>query len=755
MIPAMKTKVLAICLAMLSGLAMFSDGLTIALSQEKSQAAPQSAAPGASAGKSKPAAASKSEQVEVWEYSAYKARIWLSISPTLGLSDTTKDLVQRKIAECTDIEFGPAMQCDVVETPDALFGSVLYHLDDLTIEQLLSRELVLMLAKSEVAKDAFMAIQPKPLVDPVVEAQKQNKKLTKQQEDEIKAKADAEARAASLNSVRTLDSVIERVPKIAVPPLQYAAIQRDIVPYITEEKWKGLQAKLDASEATSDAIFEGLKTGTIFAALVPKNEANRFKEVARSMPTRFPWQPESMLREKDKIFLVAVDQEKERIRIQVKELDAFVRRIGLMETTTVASVHEIPQAVAYLQRRCFTPMARIEENDNKTAVIRIRAKGLAASPESPVHIGLGDVLVPYIRRDDLNGNPTQLQNLAFTYIAVTEPIDSARYYGAIFAASRGALVAAKNRRTKRVALKVQPHYPTTELKLGVRGQPNSAVPGAEVYWRTPGGEDLKMVGRTDWRGVIGVTNPQNPTITYDQPTSSSVEMISRARATAIRLKSLKENQSESGEPGPEDPAIALAAADEAAIEAAAEGFKRRERAPTRTMQINLPLYLYYIKNGETLLARLPVITGYREQEKADLPDDRRRLQAEAFLKGLQGEVLDLVVRRKILDARIKKKIEDGKKDEAFALLDELKKVKNYDGLAAQMQNILRRATSTEMGPVPGPVAERIDKMIDATRILMQQYLQTDLVRELEVKLLGGAAPSAAPTDQPPSTQSGG
>jgi hypothetical protein len=32
-------------------------------------------------------------------------------------------------------------------------------------------------------------------------------------------------------------------------------------------------------------------------------------------------------------------------------------------------------------------------------------------------------------------------------------------------------------------------------------------------------------------------------------------------------------------------------------------------------------------------------------------------------------------------------------------------------------------------------------MIDATRLLMQQYLQTDIVRELEVKLLDGAAPS--------------
>jgi hypothetical protein len=103
----------------------------------------------------------------------------------------------------------------------------------------------------------------------------------------------------------------------------------------------------------------------------------------------------------------------------------------------------------------------------------------------------------------------------------------------------------------------------------------------------------------------------------------------------------------------------------------------------------------------------------------------------------------LVVRRKILDARIKKKIDEGKKDEAFALLDELKKVKNYEGLSSQIQNILRRATSTEQGPVPAPVAERIDKMIDMTRVLMQQYLQTDLVRELEVKLLGGAAPTTA------------
>ncbi|MFN7796381.1 MAG: hypothetical protein ACK5Q3_12545, partial [Planctomycetota bacterium] len=69
--------------------------------------------------------ARKAEPVEVWEYSAYKARVWLSISPTLGLSEATKQLIERKIAECMEIEFGATMQCDVLETPDALFGSVL------------------------------------------------------------------------------------------------------------------------------------------------------------------------------------------------------------------------------------------------------------------------------------------------------------------------------------------------------------------------------------------------------------------------------------------------------------------------------------------------------------------------------------------------------------------------------------------------------------------------------------------------------
>jgi molecular chaperone GrpE (heat shock protein) len=239
-----------------------------------------------------------------------------------------------------------------------------------------------------------------------------------------------------------------------------------------------------------------------------------------------------------------------------------------------------------------------------------------------------------------------------------------------------------------------------------------------------------MVGRSDWRGVIDLQRTELPEIIYDQPTSSGLEIIAKARATTAASLKAKAGEPSDASPPPADPndEAAKAAAEQEALR------KRMEKPPTSTIKIKLPLYLYYIKNGETLLARLPIITGYRESEKADLPDDRRRLQAEAFLKGIQGEILDLVVRRKILDARIRKKIDEGKLDEATTLLDELKKVRSYEGLSAQIQNIERRAESTENGFIPAPVKERINKMLGTTSDLMKNYLQEDIVRELEVKL---------------------
>ncbi len=681
---------------------------------------------------------------EIWEYSPYKVKIWLSVSPSLSLSEESQNEMHRKIEELAEIHFGATWSISVETTPDALFGSVLYRLDELTVEQLLSRELILVVGKSEKAKQAFLKMNPPPPKREEV-PKDPKKKPSKQDLEEI---ADLEARSASLQSVRTLESGIERLKSIAIHPLQYSALQRDIVPYLDKKQWVDFKSIVNIYEGSNEKLQAELESGETVAAIVQKMDLEKFKKVARQIPTRLPWQPESLLRSNDKIFMASVERVGESIRIQVKELDSFVRRMGEIASMDVIYSNEIPRAIAQLARDTFSPVVRIEETDFKTAVLRVKAAGLLTKEDHPIRIGPGDVILPVVRRDDSNGNPTLLQTIPYTFIAVTEKIDDiSRLYGAIFTASRGALAAAKNRRTQRIGLKVKPSHASSDLKLGIQRSPGSAVPGAEIYLRTPGTDDLKMEGRTDWRGVLPLLTKELPTILYDPPSESKTFAIANARKfTSSPVDPPEYKRIEKADLAkPQGSVVSPTATgdkektEEGATAApdAVPAEPKPDLPPPKffgSIQLNVPLYLYYVKNGDTLLARLPIVTGLKSVDQADLPDDRRRLETEAFLKGLQGEVLDLVVRRRILESRIKQKIKANQLDIAERLLDELKRVKSYERMSEQIEGIQRRALSTEQGAVSTGVVKRIDKMVDTTRQMMQKYLQDTLVRDLESQL---------------------
>lgn len=698
---------------------------------------------------SMPCLESRAKAQDVWEYTPYRVKVWVSVSPTLSLSDESEREIHRQIAEYADLNFGPTWNIQVESTPDALFGSVLYRLDELTVEQLLARELILMVGKTEEAKAAFLEMNPpppKPPEDPKAPKPKRTK-------EEMENLADMEAKAASLQSVRTLDAAIQKLKHIAIQPLQYSGLQRDIVPFLDKKQWTDFKQIVKPFEGSSDELEKQLASGQIIGALVQKLDLEKFKKVARTLPTRLPWQPEALLRDNDKIFLASVDKVGESIRIQVKELDSFVRRMGEIAAADVVSNHDIARTVANLAKGAFSPIVRIEETDFKTAVLRVKATGLLTKENHPIQVVPGDVLLPMIRRDDPNGNPTVLQTLPFTFIAVTEKIDNvSRLYGAIFTASRGSLATAKNRRTQRVALKVNPAFSETSLKLGMQHTPGVSFVGAEIYRRTPGSEDLEMVGRTDWRGVLSIGVSELPTIQYDPPGESKTAAIGNARKLATDPVAPPEYKMV------DDPAAANAASatKTESIAAVKEPSKstseteqtddaEKEAAPAKApavpqkakgfLQINVPLYLYYVKNGSTLLARLPIVNGMKATEQADLPDDRRRLETEGLLKGMQAEVLDIVIRRKVLEARIKQEI--GKKDfvKAEKLLDELKRVKSFEKMSEQVEGIQRRALSTEKGPLLSGVVKRIETMLDVTRQLMQKYLQDTLVRTLETEII--------------------
>ncbi|MFN7290063.1 MAG: hypothetical protein ACK5T6_05710, partial [Pirellula sp.] len=628
-----------------------------------------------------------------WENDPYRVNVWMSVSSSVGWDEAAEEATHREVLQRMDASFGGVFNSRVQSSPDSLYGSILYRIDELSVEQVIAREMTLVVGKSDEAKAKFLELNPPPPPRELTEEEKlAREKLTKEQIQEME---DAAARAASLNSVRTFESALERIGEFHVLSLPFAGIQRDIAPFLQTPPWQKFKDKLRSHAGNIQQLKEDLDKGNIIAALVNKSEYELIKTACRKIPARLPWQPEALLRDFDKIYLTSIDRSGEFYRVRVKELDSVVRRIGPMRTMLVARRQDIAIAVEHLIRSLFNPIVRIEETDNATAVMRVRAASLIMSDKHPAFIGLGDVLIPHIRRDDSSGNPTLVQTLPFTYIVATEKVDATSlFYGAIFTARRGALTAAKNRRTIRVGVKVPPVNGTSDLRLTFRQsiysnvkQPNVGVTGAEIYLRTPGHDDLVMLGRADWRGVATVSETKLPTIKYDNPSKSSNPSIAQAREMVLEPVP---PPAYPAPPEPEQPETPPAAGEEAKA-------KSPEKPPKGEIQVNLPLYLYYIKNGDTLLARLPIITGYAPVEEAQLPDDRKRLEAEAFLKGVQNEVLDIVVQRKILEARVKTRIDKKDLVEAEKNLDELKRLKSYEKLFSEVEAIQRRALATEVG----------------------------------------------------------
>lgn len=606
-------------------------------------------------------------QDEAWEYSPYRMQLWLSIDPSLPLTSDQKERLLHQVQVQTELIYNPAARVDATFTPRNLTSRILNELDEFSIQQVLQDELTLVITKNSTdGKD-----------------------------------------------IRTFENVLEKSGAIIVTDSNAALIRREMEPYLQKDSWKPFSDMLKPTNGAGEDLVNQIKKGEVITALVRRSELEKLGRNARMIPVRFPWQMDSLLRTRDKIFAVAVVNDLESIRVQVREIDCAMRVVGPLVTTTTNSLELLPRVIAYATQEAFAPMARIEEADLKTTKMRIRAGGLLTQPEQfdhPVRLVPGDVLVPYVRRDDRNGVPTLLQSLPWTYIAITAGDDKS-VDGAIYSGIRGALAGRKNKRTLKVGLKARPSAEATDLQLNVIAQPSLRVAGAEVYRRAPGGEDLTLVARTDWRGIIRLNESTPPIALYETPVVKKADAPS---ASSESSSSLTPASNPAATP-PSD-------------------------APPLKSQIELkfPLYMYYIKNGNTLLAKLPIVTGLSAEEAADLPDDRRRLEAEAFIKGIQGEVLDLVARRQILAKRIRDFVDVKNKAEAEKLLNELRTLKSYDKMQEELDALQRRILSSERGPITAGTQIRIDKMFDTTRQMLQKYLQDKLLRDLElaVRTLG-------------------
>jgi len=158
---------------------------------------------------------------------------------------------------------------------------------------------------------------------------------------------------------------------------------------------------------------------------------------------------------------------------------------------------------------------------------------------------------------------------------------------------------------------------------------------------------------------------------------------------------------------------------------------------------DMAMRLLYVKNGGAVLARLPLVPGQSDLEVADLFGDDQRLRAEAYIRGTQNSIVDLVAIRQLFAARIRMRLAAGELKEAKELLETLRNEPSYEKIAGDMGRKLLQLKGRNGGE-----QAKIDRMFAQTREMLVKNISPALIRELEEAVMA-AEKGTPPT--PPST----
>jgi hypothetical protein len=144
-----------------------------------------------------------------------------------------------------------------------------------------------------------------------------------------------------------------------------------------------------------------------------------------------------------------------------------------------------------------------------------------------------------------------------------------------------------------------------------------------------------------------------------------------------------------------------------------------------------PLRVLYVKNGNRVLARFPIVPGLARRVEVNVPNDDRRLEVEGFVSGLQSKIMDLVVAREVLALRIRKRIEAKKFEEAEALMRELRALPTREQLEAELN---REEARQRLLSADRVTQAQINKLFTETRALIAQHLDLTLVQTVAQEL---------------------
>ncbi|MBC8350641.1 MAG: hypothetical protein H8E66_01560 [Planctomycetes bacterium] len=423
----------------------------------------------------------------------------------------------------------------------------------------------------------------------------------------------------------------------------------------------------------------------------------------------------------DKIILLTVRVSPREFSVYARELDCRTRLYGPPVQRTVRQPELLNVSCFGAVADSFRAITRLELGEPKSAVVRIRAGGLVLEQSSPCYVGSDDILLPIQRNNDRAGEPAKIVPIEWTFLQVQTPDETNPYLMTcrVWSGKPNPVTGKLTARKERYALKVKPIAKTTTLRVMSRvvrrGDEPYPMPGLEVYAKAPQPDPPVE------------PEPAPPT---EEPAASEDEAASAGESETAATGST-EPDAEEKPAAPVKPATPKVQGDPAELLGRTDWSGSLE-----IVQGDTPLRIVYLKNGGQLLARLPMVPGLDTILIASVPDDAQRLEAEGFVKGIQGQLMDVEAQREILKARFMLRIEEAaglkgeeqvaKLKEAQDLLEEIKQLPTRNDLVRQLD--VQQNQQVE-APVKS-VQARIDQLYAKLREALGKYLSPGMVNEL-------------------------
>jgi hypothetical protein len=382
----------------------------------------------------------------------------------------------------------------------------------------------------------------------------------------------------------------------------------------------------------------------------------------------------------DQLMFLTLDQQGSRFSVSGRAWNASIRRWGVRQERQTFDRTALSEELLNLVDSLFQPVVEVSGADENRATLRLRGGEFAPVDADRPQLERGDLLQPYYRFLDREGNVRQITPLPWTTLAV-ESVDGIEARAQIATGVRVALGGKRGRNVELLAVVVRATHPSTTVTLVARG-------------------DL---------GRPLVAHPV--VIVPFEPESKAAPEAEKPAPIDGDSKAAKD------EPAP----LARLLSDR-------HGRIRMERDPRH------PLVWLRVFSGEQLLAKVPFMPGAAAVETLELPDDAVRLGVEGEIELLKGRLVDVVARRAtmIARARVLAKSQDWKGvDELLGTIDRLPGVKEFE---LQLTNVRVPAVDAAVKRKDRLLEARVRQLTGDADQLVRRYLDPDKIKELREEL---------------------